>query len=250
MKKIIKSMLPILFVLLLWSIGSQFTLPLFLPKPTKVFNSFIELLNNGMLLNGLLYSFVRITAAMLLSAAISIPLGVFIVNNKLVDNIISPITNFMRYMPVTAFYPLLMMWVGIDEKMKITFLFVATFFYFLPSVVLSLKSISIDLVDTALTIGMSKTKVLFKVVLPYSLPNILQTFLMMYGIGWTYVVVAEQVNANYGLGHIINVSSARGRTDMVFVSLIVILVFSFIFDTYFQNLIKKSFKWKFARELD
>ena len=250
MKKIIKSMLPILFVLLLWSIGSQFTLPLFLPKPTKVFNSFIELLNNGMLLNGLLYSFVRITAAMLLSAAISIPLGVFIVNNKLVDNIISPITNFMRYMPVTAFYPFLMMWVGIDEKMKITFLFVATFFYFLPSVVLSLKSISIDLVDTALTIGMSKTKVLFKVVLPYSLPNILQTFLMMYGIGWTYVVVAEQVNANYGLGHIINVSSARGRTDMVFVSLIVILVFSFIFDTYFQNLIKKSFKWKFARELD
>ena len=250
MKKIIKSMLPILFVLLLWSIGSQFTLPLFLPKPTKVFNSFIELLNNGMLLNGLLYSFVRITVAMLLSAAISIPLGVFIVNNKLVDNIISPITNFMRYMPVTAFYPLLMMWVGIDEKMKITFLFVATFFYFLPSVVLSLKSISIDLVDTALTIGMSKTKVLFKVVLPYSLPNILQTFLMMYGIGWTYVVVAEQVNANYGLGHIINVSSARGRTDMVFVSLIVILVFSFIFDTYFQNLIKKSFKWKFARELD
>lgn len=250
MKKIIKSMLPILFVLLLWSIGSQFTLPLFLPKPTKVFNSFIELLNNGMLLNGLLYSFVRITVAMLLSAVISIPLGVFIVNNKLVDNIISPITNFMRYMPVTAFYPLLMMWVGIDEKMKITFLFVATFFYFLPSVVLSLKSISIDLVDTALTIGMSKTKVLFKVVLPYSLPNILQTFLMMYGIGWTYVVVAEQVNANYGLGHIINVSSARGRTDMVFVSLIVILVFSFIFDTYFQNLIKKSFKWKFARELD
>ena len=218
MKKIIKSMLPILFVLLLWSIGSQFTLPLFLPKPTKVFNSFIELLNNGMLLNGLLYSFVRITVAMLLSALISIPLGVFIVNNKLVDNIISPITNFMRYMPVTAFYPLLMMWVGIDEKMKITFLFVATFFYFLPSVVLSLKSISIDLVDTALTIGMSKTKVLFKVVLPYSLPNILQTFLMMYGIGWTYVVVAEQVNANYGLGHIINVSSARGRTDMVFVS--------------------------------
>lgn len=250
MKKIIKSLLPIMFVLLLWSICSNFTLPLFLPKPSKVFNSFLELLNNGMLIKGLLYSFTRITIAMILSSIISIPLGILIVNNKLIDSIISPITNFMRYMPVTAFYPLLIMWAGIDEKMKIIFLFVSTFFYFLPSVVLSLKSVNIDLVDTALTIGMSKTKVLLKVVLPYSLPNILQTFLMMYGIGWTYVVVAEQVNANYGLGHIINVSSSRGRTDMVFVSLIVILLFSFIFDTYFQNLIKKSFKWKFARELD
>lgn len=250
MKKIIKSVLPILFVLVIWSIASNFTQPLFLPKPSKVLDSFIDLISNGMLLKGIGYSFLRITIAMILAAMVSIPLGMLIVNYKILNEMISPITGFMRYMPVTAFYPLLIMWVGIGESMKITFLFAAAFFYFLPSVILSFKSVNVDLIDTALTIGMSKTKVLFKVILPYSLPNICQTFLMMYGIGWTYVVVAEQVNANYGLGHLINVASPRGRTDMVFVSLITIMVVSFIFDTIFNHLIRKVFKWKFAIELD
>lgn len=250
MKKIIKSIIPIFFVLIIWAIASNFTQPLFLPKPTKVLSSFIDLISNGMLLKGICYSFLRITVAMIIAAAISIPLGMLIINYKILDDILSPITGFMRYMPVTAFYPLLIMWVGIGEQMKITFLFMAAFFYFLPSVILTFKSINIDLIDTALTIGMSKISVLFKVILPYSLPSICQTFLMMYGIGWTYVVVAEQVNANYGLGHLINVASPRGRTDMVFVSLITIIFVSFLFDTISNHLIKKVFKWKFAREIE
>lgn len=250
MKKIIKRTIPIILVLIVWVIASQFVQPLFLPKPEKVFQSFIELLNNGMLIKGITYSFTRITIATIFSGIVSIPLGLLIVNNKFLDDTITPITGFMRYLPVTAFYPLLMMWMGIGEEMKVAFLFMATFFYFLPSVILAFKDVSMDLVDTALTIGMSKMEVLFKVILPASLPNICQTFLMMYGIGWTYVVIAETINANYGLGHLINVSSSRGRTDMVFVSLIIILVFSYIFDSIGQSIIKKSFKWKFAREIN
>jgi NitT/TauT family transport system permease protein len=72
---------------------------------------------------------------------------------------------------------------------------------------------------------------------------------MMYGIGWTYVIIVEVVNANSGLGHMINMGSARGRTDLVFVALFTILLISWLFDYIGNALIKKLFVWKFSREV-
>jgi ABC-type nitrate/sulfonate/bicarbonate transport system permease component len=244
---VLKRVLPIIVVLILWMIGSQYLNPLFLPKPSKVWQSFVELWQNGMLTQSLYTSFFRITIATLCSALVSIPLGLLVVNYKFFDNIITPITGFMRFMPVTAFYPLLIMWVGIGETMKIMFLFFATVFYFLPTVILAIKDVNVDLIDTARTMGMSKLKVMTKVLLPASFPSICQSFLMMYGIGWTYVVIAETINTNVGLGHLMNIASARGRTDLVFVALIIILIFSYVFDNIGNLLIKKFFKWKFIK---
>lgn len=243
----LKRILPIAAILLVWIIGSQFTNPLFLPQPSKVWSSFLELMKNGMLLDDLSQSFYRITTATLISAIVSVPIGLLVANYKSMDNLITPVTGVIRYLPVTAFYPLLIMWVGIGESMKITFLFFATFFYFLPTVILAIKDVNIDLIDTARTMGVSKFKIMTKVLLPASLPTVLQSFLMMYGIGWTYVIIAEMVNTTVGLGHLMNIGSARGRTDLVFLALIVILIFSYIFDTVGNYLIKKIFKWKFIK---
>ena len=250
MKRFAKGIIPISIILALWIIGSQHVNPLFLPKVSSVYRSFKLLLANGMLMKGIGISFYRITLATLLSGAISLPIGLLVYHFKILDDMVTPITGFMRYMPITAFYPLLIMWLGIEEKMKICFLFLATFFYFLPSVILSLKETSTELVDTALTLGYSRFKTLCLVVLPASLPNILKTYLMMYGIGWTYVVLAEETNARYGLGYIINVSSARGRTDMVFVALLMILTLSYLIDHLGDHLIKKAFRWKYARRVE
>ena len=246
--KQLKRLLPIFVVVILWFVGSQFTNPLFLPQPQKVWDSFLTLFENGMWFESLYTSFFRISSATLISVVISIPLGLLVANYKIFDDLITPVTGFMRFMPATAFYPLLIMWVGIGESMKIWFLFFATFFYFLPTVILSIKEVSVDLIDTARTMGMSRIKVMTKVLLPASLPSIAQSFLMMYGIGWTYVIIAEITNTNTGLGHLINIGSARGRTDLVFVGLLTILVFSYLFDTFCNFIIKKIFKWKFIRE--
>lgn len=243
-----KRLLPILVVVLLWIVGSKFTNPLFLPEPSKVLQSFGELLGNGMLKESVWASFYRITLATVLSALVSIPIGLLVANYKIADNIVTPVTSFMRFLPVTAFYPLLIMWVGIGESMKISFLFFATFFYFLPTVILCIKEVSRDLIDTARTMGMSSFKVMTKVLFPASLPSICQSFLMMYGIGWTYVIIAETVNTNKGLGYMMSIGSARGRTDLVFVALISVLIVSYVFDNIGNFLIKKSFKWKFIKQ--
>lgn len=245
MKNIAKNILITIGIFAVWEVVSRNTNPLFLPSPFSVLENFKILLSNGMLIKSIIDSFLRITIATLISCVISLPLAFIIYGNKFINNIVSPITNLLRYLPVTAFYPLLILWVGIGEKMKITFLFCATFFYFLPSIVLCIKEVDERLIDTGYTMGMNKVQVITKIVLPYTLPSICKSILMMYGIGWTYIVVAEMTNATSGLGYLINIGSARGRTDMVFVSIITIMIISYIVDRIGDKVIRNSFKWKY-----
>lgn len=234
-----------MFVLLIWEISSRNVNQLFIPTPKSVFASLMETVKSGQLFIAIKYSFLRITAATLLSALISFPIALLVYNLQIAKDILHPIINIMRYIPVTAFYPLLIMWFGIDEIMKIVFLFIATFVYMMPSVLLCLEEINPDLIDTGLTIGMSKLQTIYRIQIPASLPSILNSFIMMYGIGFTYISVAETINAKYGLGYIIQQSSSRGRTDLVFMAIIIIMVISILFDCTAKSLVKHIFKWRY-----
>lgn len=244
-KTFIKRIILLIFVLLIWKLSSQKVNPLFIPSPKSVFESLIETAKSGQLFMAIKYSFLRITAATLLSALIAFPIALLVYNLQIAKDILQPIINIMRYIPVTAFYPLLIMWFGINEMMKVIFLFIATFVYMMPSVLLCLEEINPDLIDTGLTIGMSKFQTIYRIQIPASLPSILNSFIMMYGIGFTYISIAETINAKYGLGFIIQQSSSRGRTDLVFMAIIVIMIISIVFDCTSKNLVKHIFKWRY-----
>lgn len=244
-KIVIKRSILLMMIILIWNIVSKYVNPLFVPSIRSVLFNFKESLQNGMLLEALKYSFFRILIATFISSIVAIPLGLLIHNFRTISDIFSPIISVMRYIPVTAFYPLLIMWFGIDELMKIVFLFIAMFVYMMPSVILCLEEINQDLIDTGRTIGMSKIQTITKIQLPYCMPSILNSFVMMFGIGWTYIAVVETINAKYGLGYIIQQSSARGRTDLVFMSIITIMIVSIVFDTVAKKIIKEIFKWRY-----
>lgn len=246
--KIFKNAALIIFIIFVWWLASEQTNPIFIPEPIKVWDAFVEVIKNGQIFKALEYSFLRITVATFISALVSIPAGIFIHNIKPARDFLYPIISAMRYIPVTAFYPLLIMWFGIDEVMKVAFLFIATFVYMMPSVMLSLDEVNQDLIDTGLTIGMSRFQTITKIQIPATMPSLMNSFIMMYGIGWTYISVAETVNAKYGLGYIIQQSSSRGRTELVFMAIIVIIIVSVIFDTLSTKLVKKVFKWRYLVE--
>ena len=248
MKKRLYTLMTFIVIVFVWYRASLVVNPLFIPSPLKVWNNFKTLLLDGSLLIDLWYTFRRIMIATFISGAITLPLGLLVHNSKIAKAVISPVINLLRYVPVTAFYPLLIMWIGIDEEMKIAFLFIATFVYMLPSVVLSLEEVSEQLIDTGLTIGMNKVQTITRIQLPSTLPSILNSFVMMVGIGWTYCAVVETINAKYGLGYIIQQSSARGKTDMVFMAIIIIMIVSFVFDNVSKYLIRKVFKWRYINE--
>jgi NitT/TauT family transport system permease protein len=240
-----KKILGVVILIVIWQIGSMLTMPLFIPSPLSTLEALIGLIQTDQLLPGLLYSFSRISIATIMSTAISIPLALLIYAVKPLKEMISPVVSAMRYIPVTAFSPLLILWFGIDETMKIAFLFLATFVYVLPSTILCLEDVPQDLIDTGKSIGMKAHEIIFEILLPAALPSIMNSILMMYGIGWTYVAVVEETNAIKGLGFIINVGSARGKTAIVFAAIIVIIIFSYIFDKLGNLLIHKAFKWRY-----
>lgn len=243
-----KKILGVIILILLWYVGSTMTTPLFVPSPMAVWEALLGLIESDQLWTGLLYSFNRISTATFLSMAIAIPLALLICSCKSLNEMISPVISAMRYIPVTAFSPLLILWFGIDEEMKISFLFLATFVYVLPSTVLCLQEVPQDLIDTGKSIGMRSHEIISEILLPAALPSIMNSFLMMYGIGWTYVAVIEAVNAKYGLGYIINQGAARGKTAVVFASILTIIVFSYLFDRIGNILIRKIFRWRYLND--
>lgn len=234
--------------LIMWTIGSHLTHPLFVPSPMAVLDAFVGLVETGQLQKGLVYSFLRITCASALSMAAAIPMALLIYGAPPVRETVMPVISLLRFVPVTAFSPLLILWCGIGEQMKISFLFVATFVYLLPSVLLCFQDVPQDLMDTGRTIGMTGWETIREILLPASLPSIASTALMMYGIGWTYCAVVEATNAKYGLGFIINVSSARGRTAVVFAAIITIMAFSSLFDKAGNAIIRRIFKWRYCND--
>lgn len=248
MKTVLKRLLLLVSVITIWTICVKQANPLFVPEPKVVFKDMLDMIQSGELFIAIKYSFLRITVATFISAAIAIPIALLVYNSNIAKDILNPIISITRYIPVTAFYPLLIMWFGIDELMKIIFLFIATFVYMMPSVILCLEEVNRDLIDTGLTIGMSRFQTIYKIQIPASIPSILNSFIMMYGIGFTYIAVAETINAKYGLGYIIQQSTARGRTDMVFMAIIVIMVISVVFDFVSKKLVRRIFKWRYIND--
>ena len=248
MKKYLYTVLTFIAIIVIWYKVSLTSNPLFVPNPVNVFEDFIVLLSDGKIFIHFWYTFKRIMIATCLSGIIALPLGLFIYNSKIAKATVYSVVMLLRYVPVTAFYPLLIMWVGIGEEMKIAFLFIATFVYMLPSVVLSLEEINQEVIETGLTIGMNKLQIVTRIQLPSTLPSILNEFVMMIGIGWTYCAVVETINAKYGLGYIIHQSTARGKTDLVFMSIIVIMIISFVLDNLCKAIIRHIFKWRYLNE--
>ena len=157
--RILRGVLVTACVFTIWYIASCFTQPLFIPSPVSVINAIVGLIQTGQLQKGLAYSFLRITGASILSMMVAIPLSLVIYGVRPVRETVMPIVSFMRYIPVTAFSPLLILWFGIGEEMKIAFLFLATFVYLLPSILLCFQEVPQDLIDTGRTIGDRKSVV-------------------------------------------------------------------------------------------
>lgn len=105
-----------------------------------------------------------------------------------------------------------------------------------------------EVIETGKTMGMNRFQIITMIQLPSSLPSILNSFVMMIGIGWTYCAVVETINAKYGIGYVIQQSSSRGKTDLVFMGIIVIMACSFIIDVTLKFLIRKIFLWRYINE--
>jgi NitT/TauT family transport system permease protein len=212
-----------LWLLLWWAISVVGLVdPLFLPGPGAVLRRFWLWLRDGDLLQDAGISTFRVMAGFLASAVMALPLGLFIGAYKPVRAFFEPLLEFARYLPAVAFVPVVLLWTGIGEASKIT-------------------------VEAARTLGASGREVVLLVLLRSAMPAMFDTLRITLGWAWTYLVVAEMVAANSGLGYAILKAQRFLQTDRIFVGIIVIGLIGLGTDQFLRWAHRRLFPWAAAR---
>ena len=229
-----------------WCVASYGGLapPDFLPSPSEVVRGTLQLFLEHDLSGAILVSTRRIAVAFLLASAVALPLGVLMGSFEAVNRVFEPIVAPLRYMPISAFIPLLILWFGIYEKEKVAFLFLGVFVYLLPVVVSAIRGVPEELVQTALTLGATRLQVIRSVLVPAALPEICDSFRVMNAISWTYVILAEAVNPEHGLGYMVELARTHQKASWSFAGLVVIGGIGLLTDFLIRLAWRVLFRWK------
>ncbi|HTL45085.1 MAG TPA: ABC transporter permease [Vicinamibacterales bacterium] len=235
-------------VLGVWCLVSYggFAPPDFLPSPTEVVRGTLQLFIDYDLWGAILTSSRRILLAFVFASALAVPLGVLMGAFEPINRLFEPIMAPLRYMPISAFIPLLILWFGIYEKQKIAFLFLGVFVYLLPVVVSAIRAVPEELVQTALTLGSTKLQAIRTVLLPAALPEIFDSFRVMNAILWTYVILAEAVNPEHGLGYMVELARTHQKASWSFAGLLVIGGIGLLTDFVIRMISNVLFRWREA----
>ena len=235
-------------VLLAWCVATYGGLapPDFLPSPTEVVRGTLQLFMQYELGSAILISTRRIALAFFLASALALPLGVLMGSFEPLNRIFEPVMAPLRYMPISAFIPLLILWFGIYEKQKIAFLFLGVFVYLLPVVVSAIRAVPDELIQTSLTLGATKGQVVRTVLVPAALPEIFDSFRVMNAISWTYVILAEAVNPERGLGYMVELARTHQKASWSFAGLLVIGGIGLTTDFIIRGISQTLFRWREA----
>lgn len=217
--------------------------PLFLPTPTAVLAALQNLLVNGSLLADIAASVFRIIVGFLLATVVSIPLGIALGVSRKFEALVEPIVDFVRYIPPSAFIPVAILWLGIAETEKIFIVFISIAPFFVLMIANIVAQTKKELVEAAQTLGASKAALISRVILPNSWPAIWDAMRLQVGAAWTFVILAEIVGANSGLGHLMVESQRFLRTDNIFAVIIVVGLLGILTDYIFKVSYKLFFPW-------
>jgi ABC-type nitrate/sulfonate/bicarbonate transport system permease component len=216
-------------VVLIWwlataGIGAEERLvsPIILPSPAEVIRSFPSLLNERALLQSIAATLKRVLIGFGLATAVGVPLGIIAGSWRVVEAGAAPIALFGRNLPVAALIPLTILWFGIDETQKTMFIFIATVPFVYSDAAAAIASIPDRYVETAQTLGATSFQIVRKVLVALALPDIYNSLRHLFGLAFGYIMLAELINAEHGLGYLLMTSQRRGLSEHIILILIII----------------------------
>jgi NitT/TauT family transport system permease protein len=220
--------------------------PLFLPSPGAVVRSLAEKAANGELWGDIGLSCYRITVGYLLATAMSLLLGPLMGVSARIEAAMEPLFDFIRYMPVVAFVPLTILWVGTGDSQKFLIIWLGTFFQQVLMVADAVRQVPQPLVHLGETLGMGRLAILTRIVFPAAWPRIYDTLRITLGWAWTWLVVAELVAASGGMGYRITVAQRYFATDTIIGYVVVLGLLGLGFDQALRALGRVLFRYQRA----
>jgi NitT/TauT family transport system permease protein len=232
-----------------WAVATfgGFVKPLFLADPVKTLRAGVTLFVEFGFAVDVAVTIWRVVGGFLIAAAIGVPLGIAMGAFKPVEAFFEPFISFARYLPASAFIPLLILWAGIGEAQKLALIFIGSFFQIVLMVAVTVGATRMDLVEAAYTLGADRRGIVRRVVLPGAAPAIAETLRLVLGWAWTYVIVAELIGASSGIGHMIMDSQRLLDTGQMIFGIFVIGLIGLVSDFLFKSLNARLFPWNFAR---
>jgi NitT/TauT family transport system permease protein len=215
----------------------------FLPTLPQVLRSAQAWALEGDLISDIGISIARVYSGFALSVVIALPLGILLGALPPVRALLEPVIDFSRYLPAVAFIPLIMLWVGIDESAKIAVIFVGTVCQMVLLIAGDIAHVPNAPIEAAKTMGATNEEVIQHVLIPAAWPAMFTTLRSMMGLSWTYLVVAELVAANSGLGFSILKAQRFLQTDKIFAGILLIGLVGLLTDQAFRWLHRRMFSY-------
>ncbi len=233
-------------VLVLWEFfaGLEIYPPYILPKFSSVVVSLYNELVNGELIANAAWSTARVLGGFFLGVLFAVPLGLAMGWSRTFESMVNPVMEALRPIPPLAWVPLAVIWLGLGMSSTIFITFIGAFFPILLSTIYGVKSAEKTTIEFAQTLGANDREVLYKVIIPYSLPSIFTGMRIAMGIAWMTVVAAEMIAAKFGLGYMIWYARHQFDTALIMGGMIVFGVLSMGMTRIMLNIENRLFAWR------
>lgn len=215
----------------------------FFPPPTLIASTMWAMARDDALLWHAGVSILRVLAAFLLSLVLAVPVGILMSSYRVVGAALEPIVDFIRYLPVPALVPLSIIWLGVGEETKIFLLWLGTFFQLVLLVADDMRRVPHEYVEVATTLGARPWQVLTDVGFRAMLPGLVDSCRITLGWCWTYLIIAEIVAANSGLGFVIWAARRYMQTPRVMAGVVLIGLIGLITDQALRRLHRRLFRY-------
>ena len=216
-------------IVLLWWLAtlgadpeSRWVSPVILPSPGEVFGSFPVLLRERALLQSIAATLQRVLLGFGLAVLVGVPLGIIAGAWRIVEAAGAPLALFGRNLPVAALIPLTILWFGIDETQKVMFIFIACVPFVYSDAANAIANVPARYVETAQTLGANSLQIVWKVLVALALPDIYRSLRHLFGLAFGYIMLAELINAQFGLGYLLMTSQRRGLSEHIILILMII----------------------------
>jgi len=218
--------------------------PEFLPTPLAVAEAFVRLFVDRDFASDIAISVGRVWFAFMLSVVIAVPLGLLMSTYRAVGALLEPFIDFIRYLPVPALVPLLVIWFGVGETSKIAVLWMGTFFQLILLIAEDTKRVPVEFIESGHTLGASNGQIMRHIIIPAALPNMVDNLRITLGWCWTYLIVAEIVAASSGIGHVIWSLRRFVKTPEVMAGIITIGIIGLLTDQAFRYAHARLFRYQ------
>jgi NitT/TauT family transport system permease protein len=206
--------------------------PVILPSPGEVIRSARSLWTERALAASIVATMRRVIVGFGLAVLIGVPLGILAGAWRVLDAAAAPIALFGRNVPVAALIPLTILWFGIDETQKVMFIFIACAPFVYSDAAAAIVGVPDRYVETAETLGASRWQIVSKVLVPLALPDIYRGLRSLFGMAFGYIMLAELINAEHGLGYLLSTSQRRGLSEHIILILLLIGLLAFFIDRF------------------